>query len=155
MNYFGRILWHRIYLTGCLPLLFAKSILYNIIRKETSIRLITETFMDLLELLDENVLDKAWNEATSSELISEFVGLFSNYSITLLPTNSNFLECYTICMKWFRMFSCQSFDHPQNKGFQVSAVVYKYIECWTVKSFFQVCHWNWSFTQCDKQKSLS
>ena len=44
---------HGFILTGYLPLFFAKALLYNIVTgKEASPKLITESFMDLLELRD-------------------------------------------------------------------------------------------------------
>ena len=88
---------------------FAKALLYNIVTgKEASRRLVTESFMDLLEPRDRNILHKAQTEVMySSELILEITGLFSNFSITQLPIKStievvlNSLAHHTICLKPF------------------------------------------------------
>ena len=87
----------------------AKAISYNIVTgKEASLRLIRELFMNLLEPQDQNILHKVWSEVTyTSVLILEMAELFSNHSITQLPTRStvevllNSLAQHTICMKPF------------------------------------------------------
>ena len=67
LNYLGRILCHGFLLTSYFPLFFAKAILYNVVTgKKPSIRLITKSFMDLLEPQDQNILHKARSEATCS-----------------------------------------------------------------------------------------
>ena len=107
------IVWAGVYatviLTGYLVFLSAKAISYNIVTgKEASLRLIRELFMNLLEPQDQNILHKVWSEVTyTSVLILEMAELFSNHSITQLPTRStvevllNYLEQHTICMKPF------------------------------------------------------